>query len=105
MSPCNVEGNYNPWYLLPMQYDINSIYELVDTLGGDTKVASWLGISQSAVSQWKLRGQIATGWHIRLLAELTRRGKTINPAVFGLTSDDLAPLLGKTATSEVAAVA
>lgn len=89
-----------------MTYDINTIYELVDTLGGDTKIATWLGISQSAVSQWKLRNQIATGWHIRLLAELTRRGKTVNPAVFGLTSDDLAPLLGKTTeTREVAAVA
>lgn len=86
-------------------YDINSIPELIDELGGDTVVARWLGISQPAVAQWKARNQIATGWHMRLLAELTRRGKTVDPVVFGLTADDIAPLVGGLSRAEVAAVA
>lgn len=69
-------------------YDINTISELIDELGGDTAVAQWLDISQSAVGNWKQRNCIATGWHMRLYAEMTRRKKTINPAVFGLSEDD-----------------
>ena len=75
-------------------YDINTIDELVVALGGDTKIGRWLGISQPAVAAWKLRGQIPPGWHVRLLAELTRRGFSVNPEVFGLSEDDIAPLAG-----------
>ena len=56
------------------------------------------------VSDAKATGSAGAGSVRTKAAELTRRGKTVNPAVFGLTSDDLAPLLGKT-TTEVAAVA
>lgn len=73
-------------------YDINSIDELVNALGGDTKVARWLGISQPAVAAWKARNHIPPGWHMRLLADLTKRGMTVNPEVFGLSEDILAPL-------------
>lgn len=75
-------------------YDINTIDELVDALGGDTKVGRWLGISQPAVAAWKLRNHVPPGWHMRLLAELTRRGYSVNPEVFGLSEDDIAPLAG-----------
>lgn len=75
-------------------YDINSIGELVDALGGDTKVAHWLGISQPAVAAWKIRKHIPTGWHVRLLAELKKRGLSVNPEVFGLSEDDVGPLVG-----------
>lgn len=88
-----------------MAYDINTIPELIEALGGDTAVARWLGISQPAVAQWKARGAIATGWHMRLLAELRRREKSVNPIVFGLTADDIAPLLGQPVRDDVAAVA
>lgn len=88
-------------------YDINTIHELVDDLGGDTVVARWLGISQPAVAAWKVRQQIPPGWHIRLYAETARRGRSVNPAVFGLSEDDIAPFAGRTLTlsSEVAAPA
>lgn len=75
-------------------HDINSISELIDALGGDTKVARWLGISQPAVAAWKPRGHIPPGWHMRLWAELTRRGHSVNPEVFGWSEDDLAPFVG-----------
>ena len=67
---------------------IASIDDLVDFLGGDTAVAAAFGISQSAVAQWKLREQIAAGWHLRLLAEVRRRGATIDPGVFGLSDEE-----------------
>ncbi len=66
---------------------ITSIAELVEFFGGDTALADHLDISQSAVAHWKLRGRIAAGWHLRLLAEIHARGATVSPAVFGLTSE------------------
>ena len=73
-------------------YDINSIEELVDALGGDTVLAAELGMSQPAVANWKVRHQIATGWHMRLYAEVCKRGLTINPQVFGMTEEEFGPL-------------
>lgn len=75
-----------------MAYQINSIDELIDALGGDTEVGLWLGISQPAVAMWKSRGQIGAGWHLRLLAEVRRRGLTVNPEVFGLNEGDAGDL-------------
>lgn len=73
-------------------YDINSIEELIDALGGDTVLASELGISQPGVGNWKVRGFIPPGWHMRLFAELRKRGQTMNPEVFGMTEDEFGPL-------------
>jgi hypothetical protein len=75
-------------------YDIRTIDELVALLGGDTVVADWLGISQGAVGNWKQRRFIPPGWHMRLLAETRRRGKTIDPEVFGMHENDWAALFG-----------
>lgn len=75
-------------------YDINSVGELIDALGGSTKLGEWLGITQAAVANWKARGAISTQWHLRLLAEIGRHGKSVNPAVFGLSVEDLAGLGG-----------
>lgn len=67
---------------------IGSITELVEFFGGDTALAAMLDISQSAVAHWKLRSQIAAGWHLRLLVEISRRGATVDPEVFGLSERD-----------------
>lgn len=66
-------------------FDITSIDELIEALGGDTAVASELGISQPAVANWKVRGEIPGGWHMRLFARVTARGMTMDTcSVFGL---------------------
>jgi hypothetical protein len=66
-------------------YDIKSIDALIDALGGDTALASELGVSQPAVANWKARGEIPGGWHMRLMAKLVARGLTVDTlAVFGL---------------------
>ena len=71
-----------------MIYDVNSIDDMVRELGGNTAVAEWLDISQEAVSNWKSRGAIPPGWHLRLVASMRRRGRTVNPALFGITEDE-----------------
>lgn len=66
-------------------YDIKTIDDLVDALGGDTALAAELGVSQPAVANWKARGEIPGGWHMRLMAKLVARGLTVDTlSVFGL---------------------
>ena len=65
-------------------YDIRTIDMLIDALGGDTAVAAWLNISQPAVANWKQRGVIPPGWHMRLFARVIGMGQTVDPAIFGL---------------------
>lgn len=66
---------------------IRTIAELIEFFGGDTALASRLDITQSAVAHWKIRQQIAAGWHLRLLMELRQRGATVDPHVFGMTAE------------------
>ncbi len=73
-------------------YDINTIEELINALGGNTILAAELHVAQPAVANWKVRGQIPTGWHMRLYALLAKQGLTLNPEVFGMTEDEFGPL-------------
>lgn len=73
-------------------YDIETIDQLIEKLGGDTVVAGMFDISQPAVANWKVRGQIAAGWHLRLLAISREKGLRVSPAVFGLGEKDAAAL-------------
>jgi len=67
---------------------ITTISELVEFFGGDTALAARLDITQSAVAHWKKRQQIAAGWHLRLLVEISQQGATVDSHVFGLSPDD-----------------
>ncbi len=73
-------------------YDIKTIESLITELGGDTVLAADLDISQPAVANWKVRGEIPSGWHMRLYARVIAMGKTIDPAVFGLTPQEAAAI-------------
>lgn len=66
-------------------YDINSIEELVEALGGPTVLGDEFGITQEAVSNWSTRVNIPGGWHVQLYAMARRKGLTVNPKVFNLT--------------------
>lgn len=81
-------AHHNPvLYILPM-YDIGTIEELIHEFGGPTKMGNWLGISQEAVSAFTRRG-VPTGWHLRIAAELKRRGRSFDArAIFGADEDD-----------------
>jgi hypothetical protein len=76
----------------PVMYEIDTIDGLITFLGGPSVVAAQLGITQEAVSNWKIREYIPRGWHVKMIAECRRRGKTIDPQVFGMSDDDWAML-------------
>lgn len=85
---------------------LHTIDELIDFLGGNTALAEMLGIDQSAVSQWKIRRQIGSGWHLRLLSEVRARGADVHPSVFGLSEEEARGLFSDrraAAVSEAAA--
>lgn len=87
-------------------HDIQTIHQLIDCLGGDTAVANWLGISQPAVANWKVRGEIPPGWHIRLLARVVSMDLTVDPVVFGLEdSPEFGVLVGRLGNVSGAVVA
>ena len=76
-----------------MRHDIETIEDLIAELGGPTVIAEWLGISQEAVSNWKIRQNIPPGWHWKLAGAVYRKGQTINTkGVFGVDPED-APFL------------
>lgn len=66
-----------------MKQPISSIDDLVTAFGGPTELGEWLGVGASAVSNWQARGNIPTGWHLRLYLEAQRRGMPIDLTVFG----------------------
>jgi hypothetical protein len=73
-----------------MNQPITSIDELVTAFGGPTALGDWLGVGASAVSNWQARGNIPTGWHLRLYLECERRKLPVDLAVFGFDGADLA---------------
>jgi len=84
----NITARDTDW----LMYDINTIAELIERLGGDTTLARHFGITQPAVANWKVRGEIGAGWHMRLYAMARRMNLTINPAVFGMSEAEFDPL-------------
>lgn len=76
------------------KYDVSTIKDLIDRLGGVSAVARWANMEHaSGVSNWEARGVIPAGWHLRLLIRAKREGFTINPAIFDLSPEDLDFLL------------
>lgn len=71
---------------------LNTIDELIDAFkagdrSGEHELAEFLGISVNAILNWRLRGYIPNGWHLRLYLEAQRRGWTIAPEVFDLQQE------------------
>jgi hypothetical protein len=75
-----------------VMYEIDTIDGLIPFLGGPSAVAATLGITQEAVSNWKIREYIPRGWHVTMIAACRRRGKSVDPQVFGMSDDDWAAL-------------
>lgn len=64
---------------------IRTVDDVIDALGGDTVVGKKFRLSQSAVANWRIRGEIPGAWHLRIFVDLRRMGLPFDPAVFGLT--------------------
>lgn len=65
---------------------LNTVKDVVDALGGPTFLGDQLGIGQNAVSNWKIRNQIPSGWHLRVYLGVRQVGMEVDPSVFGLES-------------------
>lgn len=63
---------------------LDTIQDVITALGGPSELAVMLDVTQQAVSMWKVRGEIPSGWHYRLHIEALRRGCHIDPSVFGV---------------------
>jgi hypothetical protein len=75
-----------------MRYDINTIGELINALGGPSETGCLLGLSASAVCNWESRQFIPPSWHVRLLYELKMRSMSVDPALFEATDEQFAVL-------------
>lgn len=62
---------------------IDSVDALVEAFGGTARLAEFLDVGMSTVSNWKRADDIPPGWHLRLYMEATRRGFDISPDFFG----------------------
>lgn len=62
--------------------------EAIRALGGRAKVAAWLKVSQSAISNWAIYGHIARGKELQVLLSLWARGHQVSPKLFGVSSWD-----------------
>lgn len=71
---------------------IRTITDFVKALGGDAALGAELGISYNAVMMWRLRNQISSGFHLRLLAMARKRGIDVAPEVFGYDAEDVQEL-------------
>jgi predicted transcriptional regulator len=67
---------------------LTTVDEVIEAFGGATAVANWFGLTQPAVSNWRMKNEIPPGWHLRLVRHAERIGIEIDDAVFGLTDDD-----------------
>lgn len=71
-----------------MRYDINTLDELIGALDGPSGAANWAASGESAICNWKSRGYVPPSRHLRLLIEMKRRGRSINPELFDMTPED-----------------
>ena len=61
--------------------------DVIGALGGPTAVANWLGLDQSTVSGWGLRGAVGRGYRLHVYWSLRDRGhreRDIPAKAFGL---------------------
>ncbi len=64
-------------------YDVTTVCGLIEALGGIDAVANDCGTSACDVKRWAVRGNIPTGWHLRLFSLVNLTGKSVDPSIFG----------------------
>ena len=62
---------------------VRSVSQLIAAFDGAANVASFVGVGQSAVSNWKNCGLVPSRHSFDLTEELERRGFEVDPRVFG----------------------
>lgn len=68
---------------------VDTISELIESLGGYSQVAQWAGYEDHrGVHNWVHRGQVPPAYHLRLTLQAKKHGFVIAPEVFGLDGTD-----------------
>ena len=62
---------------------LNTVDDVIETLGGATAVAALAGVGVPAVSNWSKRGRISQGSFMIVRDALAALGKEAAPSVFG----------------------
>ena len=62
---------------------LQTVDQVIHTLGGTGKTAALLKATSPAVSNWKKRGRIPAEFFFVISAALTRKGKSAAPSLFG----------------------
>jgi len=62
---------------------LNSVDEVIETLGGPGAAATLAGVGTSAVSNWSKRGRISQDKFVIVRDALATLGKEVSPSVFG----------------------
>lgn len=74
-----------------MPHRAETVTQLVDAFGGTGKLAEWLDVVPSTVSNWKEQNSIPTGWHLRLYLECKKRRIEFAPNIFRLKEEEPPP--------------
>lgn len=67
-----------------MKKRAETVADLVRAFGGTSKMAGWLDVVPSTVSNWKEQNSIPTGWHLKIYLECQSRGIPFSPRIFRL---------------------
>lgn len=67
-----------------MQKRIETVSQLVKAFGGTKALAAWADVVPSTVSNWKEKGEIPPGWHLRLYLECRDRKLNVSTKLFGI---------------------
>ena len=66
-----------------MVEQVNTPSEIIDALGGNSKLAPLVGLKPNAIGNWRVKG-IPARYYLRLSELLSKRGLTAPPKVFGM---------------------
>jgi DNA-binding transcriptional regulator YdaS (Cro superfamily) len=65
---------------------LRTIVAIIEVLGGTFAASKRLGVSPSAISNWKARGIIPAERYLSVSKALKDVGKTAHPSLFGFVS-------------------
>ena len=63
---------------------ITTVTDLVEKLGGTSRVAEMVGVNAPAVSNAKSRNHIPHSWRMRMFQEVQKTGIEVEPSLIGL---------------------
>lgn len=69
---------------MTMKRTLKTVDEIIDAFGGNSVVGRWLSVGPNAISNWRIRQDIPSGYHLRIWLEAQELGYRIDPKLFGV---------------------